>query len=33
MTISNRLNQISEYIDHIKKVAYLDIENIENLAS
>ncbi len=32
MTTHNRLNQISEYIDNIKKTAYLDIENIENLA-
>ena len=32
MTTNNRLNQISEYIDNIKKTAYLDIENIENLA-
>ena len=32
MTTNNRLNQISEYIDNIKKNAYLDIENIENLA-
>ena len=32
MTTHDRLNQISEYIDNIKKTAYLDIENIENLA-
>ena len=32
MKTNNRLNQISKYIDNIKKIAYLDIENIENLA-
>ena len=32
MTTHSRLNKISEYIDNIKKTAYLDIENIENLA-
>ena len=32
MTIQDRLNYVSEYIDNIKKNAYLDIENIENLA-
>jgi len=31
MTIHNKLNRISEYLDDIKKSAYLDIENLENL--
>jgi len=30
--VITKLRHISEYIDNIKKTAYLDIENIENLA-